>query len=140
MLSSETFTPVQCTSFKYSPTVPTEENKKSGWKMQLVSKGTYIIKKPNGMECLYASIGDSLRSYQLAEGCKTKNVCGLESLDYEKKLDPYSKRTYFEIWKYPQGHALRNVDNNRFVCIVNGKATFSDSVTSNCLFKIEKNQ
>lgn len=138
MLSSETFTPVQCTSFKYSPTVPTEEDKKAGWKLHSVSKGIYMIQKPNGMECLYASIGDSLRSYQLSEGCKTKNVCGLESLDYEKKLDPYSKRTYFEISQYPLGYALRNVENNSFVCIVGGKATFSNSLTPNCYFKIEK--
>jgi hypothetical protein len=138
MLSSETFTPVQCTSFKYNRTVPSEKDKKAGWKLQLVSKGIYIIKKPDGMECLYASIGDSLRSYQLSDGCKAKNVCGLESLNYEKELDPYSKRTYFEIWNYPEGYALRNVENKKFVCIVNNKSTFSNSVTPNCLFKIEK--
>lgn len=138
MLSSQTFTPVQCTSFKYKPTLPTEEDKKSGWKLHTVTKGIYMIQKPDGMECLYASIGDSLRSYQLSEGCKTKNVCGLESLDYEKKLDPYSKRTYFEIIQNRDGFVLRNVENNKFVCIVNGTATFSNSVTPNCFFKIEK--
>jgi hypothetical protein len=67
---------------------------------------------------------------------KNANVCGLETLDYEKKLDPNSYRTYFEVWKYPEGYAIRNVDNKKFICIQQGKVTFSESISPDCLFSI----
>ena len=135
LLNSIAFTPVQCNNFliNYKP-VP---NSSEGWKLHEVSKGIYIFKKPSGKECLYASIGDTLKSYQLEPSCtKNANVCGLESLDYEKKLDPNSSRTYFEVWKYPEGYAIRNVDNKKFICIKEGKVTFSDIISQECLFNI----
>ncbi len=134
-LNSTSCTPVQCNNFIYNPNMT--PSKDEGWKLHLVSKGIYIFKKPNNKECLYAGLADKLKSYQLEPSCsKKKNVCGLETLNYEKKLDPESKRTYFEVWKYPEGFAIRNVENQKFICFINNEISFVDTISPQCLFTI----
>ena len=135
LLNSTAFTPVQCNNFLFNPSMT--PSKEEGWKLHLVSKGIYIFKKPNNKECLYAGLADKLKSYQLEPSCsKKKNVCGLESLNYEKKLDPESKRTYFEVWKYPEGFAIRNVENQKFICLNKNNVSFVDTISAQCLFTI----
>ena len=135
VLNSTSCTPVQCNNFIYNPSM--SPSKEEGWNLHLVSKGIYIFKKPNNKECLYAGLADKLKSYQLEPSCSKKtNVCGLETLNYEKKLDPESKRTYFEVWKYPEGFAIRNVENQKFVCLINNEISFVDTISPECLFTI----
>ncbi len=135
VLNSTSCTPVQCNNFIYNPSMTS--SKDEGWNLHLVSKGIYIFKKPNNKECLYAGLADKLKSYQLEPSCSKKtNVCGLESLNYEKKLDPESKRTYFEVWQYPEGFAIRNVENQKFVCLINNEISFVDTISPECLFTI----
>lgn len=134
VLASIAFTPVQCNNFLINPKlIPSKDE---SWKLEKVSKGIYMLKKPNGSECLYASIGNTLKSYILESGCKSKNVCGLESLNNESKLDEESKRTYFEIWKYPEGYVLKSKETGKFICVNKNKAEFSDILTDECLFDI----
>ena len=136
LLNSIAFTPVQCNNFllNHKPSPSKEE----GWNLQLVSKGIYILKKPDGKECLYASIGNTLKSYLLSDDCKNKsNVCGLEKLDSENKLDPQSTRTYFEIFEHPEGFSIRSVENKQFVCLNNNSVMFSSQLTPDCFFNIK---
>jgi hypothetical protein len=135
-LNSIAFTPVQCNTILFNSKL--QPSNQQGWNLTHVSKGIYIFKKPSGKECLYASIGNTLKSYLLSDGCNQTNVCGLEDLDYKKELDPYSKRTYFEVWQYPEGYAIKNVETQQFICLQEGKISFSSIVTPNCLFKFSQ--
>lgn len=135
ILNSIAFTPVQCNTMLLNPEL-TPSNDQS-WVLENVSKGIYILKKPNNSECLYASIGDTLKSYLLESGCKKKNVCGLDHLTETKELDPYSKRTYFELWKYGDKYIIKSVSNNKYICLQNNKIGFSDNPLTSCLFDIQ---
>jgi hypothetical protein len=134
-LNPNAFTPVQCNSILFHPKYTTTENNK--WELKQVTRGIYIIKKPNNSECLYASIGNTLKSFLLEEGCQRKNVCGLEDLTEDKQLDADSKRTYFEMWKYNNGYALKSVETNQYICLKEGQLSFSSNITPDCLFSIK---
>jgi hypothetical protein len=137
VLASIAFTPVQCNNFliNYKP----NPSKDDSWNLHQVSKGIYMLKKPGGDECLYASIGNTLKSYFLTPGCQSKKVCGLESLDEKDQLDEESKRTYFEIWNYEEkGYVIKSVETGKYICVEKGKATFSSNPTDNCLFNIKQ--
>ena len=137
LLASIAFTPVQCNNFliNYKP----NPSKDDSWNLHQVSKGIYMLKKPGGDECLYASIGNTLKSYLLTPGCQSKKVCGLESLDEKDQLDEESKRTYFEIWNYAgKGYVIKSVETGKYICVEQGKATFSNNPTDNCLFNIKQ--
>lgn len=137
LLASIAFTPVQCNNFliNYKP----NPSKDDSWNLHQVSKGIYMLKKPGGDECLYASIGNTLKSYLLTPGCQSKKVCGLESLDEKDQLDEESKRTYFEIWNYEgKGYVIKSVETGKYICVEKGKATFSSNPTDNCLFNIKQ--
>jgi hypothetical protein len=137
VLASIAFTPVQCNNFliNYKP----NPSKDDSWNLHQVSKGIYMLKKPGGDECLYASIGNTLKSYFLTPGCQSKKACGLESLDEKDQLDEESKRTYFEIWNYEgKGYVIKSVETGKYICVEKGKATFSSNPTDNCLFNIKQ--
>jgi len=135
-LHPDAFTPVMCNTILLDPKYT--QSQTNQWELQEVTQGIYIIKKKNNSECLYASIGNSLKSYLLEEGCQHKNVCGLEGLTEEKKVDSDSKRTYFEVWKLGDGYALKNVETGTYACIKQNYTSFSPSISSDCLFRIEK--
>lgn len=133
-LNTKAFTPVQCNPILLHPKYTSLDDNK--WELKQVTRGVYIIKKPNNSECLYASIGNTLKSFLLEEGCQHKNVCGLESLTEDKQLDADSKRTYFEVWKYNNGYAFKSVETNQYICVSEGQLSFSSNITPDCLFSI----
>lgn len=133
-LNANAFTPVQCNPILLHPKYTTSES--NTWILQQVTRGVYIIKKKDNAECLYASIGNTLKSFLLEEGCQRKNVCGLESLTEDKQLDTDSKRTYFEVWKYNNGYAIKSVETGEYICLSEGQLSFSSTISPNCLFSI----
>lgn len=136
VFASTAFTPIVCDDWTFEKARPSPE---TSWTVKKVTDGVYMLQKPGGKECLYTHIDGSLKSYLLSD-CDRKNLCGTETLDSYGELDRYSIRSYFKIMNAPeQGkYIMQSLQNNKYICMINGKPNFTDKVDPNCYFEFKQ--
>jgi hypothetical protein len=135
VFTSTAFTPTQCNNFAFSKAQPSMED---SWVLKKVSNGVFMLQKPGGKECLYTHIDGSLKSYLIAD-CDRKNLCGSEELDSNGELDRYSIRSYFKLSNGPNGKiVMQSMQNNQYVCMDNGVASFKTTTDESCMFDFQK--
>ncbi len=133
-LASNYVTPVQCNNFLYND--PIKGSKKTSWNLQRVADGIYMLKKPDGLECLYTNIDKTVRSFAFDTGCNKKNLCGTAKPTYTGNLDENSLHTYFMILKHPNNKFyIKSMSNDMYFTLApNGDLTLLQEPTEDSLF------
>jgi len=137
-LASNYVTPVQCNNFLYNH--PIKGSDKTSWTLQRVADGVYILKKPDGLECLYSNIDRTVRSYVFDTGCNKKNLCGTTKPSYTGNLDENSIHTYFMILKHPNNkYYIKSMSNDMYFTLSNnGTLTLRQEPTEDSLFSFSR--
>jgi hypothetical protein len=133
-LASNYVTPVQCNNFLYNN--PIKASNKTSWNLQRVADGVYMLKKPDGKECLYTNIDRTIRSFVFDSGCNKKNLCGVSKPSYTGNLDENSLHTYFMIMKHPNNKFyIKSMSNDMYFTLSsNGTLSLLKEPTEDSLF------
>ena len=109
------------------------------WAFKRVTDGVYLIRKPRdnlqGAECLYTGTDGSVRGYIVNDA----KICGMETLNYENQLDPYSIRLYFKISKGPRNTVvIQSLENNMYMSYNGSQLRFVPSPDKGAFFTISQ--
>ncbi len=107
------------------------------WAFKRVTDGVYLIRKPRanlqGAECLYSSSDNTVRGYIVSDPA----ICGMDTLNYENQLDPYSIRLYFKVTEANNGMIIiQSLQNNWYLSYNGNTLSLSPVLSEECYFSI----
>jgi hypothetical protein len=109
----------------------------TNWAFKRVTDGVYLIRKPldnvQGAECLYSSTDHTIRGYVVSD----ENICGMETLNNQNQLDPYSIRLYFKLSNTKDGTiVIQSLQNNMFLTFDGHQLSLSPVLNEGAYFTI----
>ena len=108
------------------------------WAFKRVTDGVYLIRKPRanlqGAECLYSSTDHSVRGYIVSD----PNICGMDTLNDQNQLDPYSIRLYFKLSNADDGTVvIQSLQNNMYLTFNGTELSLSPVLNESGYFMIQ---